>query len=578
MSLRRALSPLHSDAACEEEKVFKRESPEPTFTNGRPVVNNRFSPITRRKLSARSARRVVVDAQQFWTDDMRMTLINEVMACPSLWDVRQPSYRDKQRAAFTWMRVADNVNIAHQTAFNVTSVRKQWKNMKDAFFKKHRSMQGMATDSSAVDLPARWRFMAPMQFLLGTVDTGRRWSNVGGSSASAPSTCSVSDDEVEPQCSTSSSQCRSVDASSLPPRKRPAEPIPLKDAVMVRICDTLEGLQGGRQIDYHDALALKMIDHIDRDVEALLEALLMLLLTDNHRPYVTEAHVPFLETRFRMFDSYLCSMSPSGFYNYLRLYPDDFEALHARLAARLSHLPSHRARLYPDIELHGSAFPTPTPSTWANAVEAFRRQWDYPAAMGALDGKYIACVCPSRSGSTFFNYKGHYSIVLLALVDANYRCIIYDLGASGRSSDAGIFLSSPMKTYLEEHESEFPPPIQVGNVGKGFRLTKRFIRPYPANDADVERAYFNLKLSRFRLLLRPIYASPDNVKSITLAIMILHNLLVDSIGGNAVAERYGICDAHVGDEMDDVEGDVVNDEFGLLTVAYPGANTALLHR
>ncbi|VDL84941.1 unnamed protein product [Nippostrongylus brasiliensis] len=86
-----------------------------------------------------------------------------------------------------------------------------------------------------------------------------------------------------------------------------------------------------------------MIDHIDRDVEALLEALLMLLLTDNHRPYVTEAHVPFLETRFRMFDSYLCSMSPSGFYNYLRLYPDEFEALHARLAARLSHLPSHRA-------------------------------------------------------------------------------------------------------------------------------------------------------------------------------------------------------------------------------------------
>ncbi|WKX89804.1 hypothetical protein Q1695_009004 [Nippostrongylus brasiliensis] len=212
-------------------------------------------------------RRVVVDAQQFWTDDMRMTLINEVMACPSLWDVRQPSYRDKQRAAFTWMRVADNVNIAHQTAFNVTSVRKQWKNMKDAFFKKHRSMQGMATGSSAVDLPARWRFMAPMQFLLGTVDTGRRWSNVGGSSASAPSTCSVSDDEVEPQCSTSSSQCRSVDASSvLPPRKRPAEPIPSKDAVMVRICDTLEGLQGGRQIDYHDALG-NMISTTSRRIE-----------------------------------------------------------------------------------------------------------------------------------------------------------------------------------------------------------------------------------------------------------------------------------------------------------------------
>ncbi|WKX97514.1 hypothetical protein Q1695_013291 [Nippostrongylus brasiliensis] len=54
MSLRRALSPLHSDAACGEEKVFKRESPEPTFTNGRPVVNNRFSPITRQVITYRN--------------------------------------------------------------------------------------------------------------------------------------------------------------------------------------------------------------------------------------------------------------------------------------------------------------------------------------------------------------------------------------------------------------------------------------------------------------------------------------------------------------------------------------------
>ncbi|WKX96357.1 hypothetical protein Q1695_012647 [Nippostrongylus brasiliensis] len=90
-------------------------------------------------------------------------------------------------------------------------------------------------------------------------------------------------------------------------------------------------------------------------------------------------------------------------------------------------------------ELHDCAFPTPNVSTWAMALEGFRTRWDYPAAMGALDGKHIACVCPNRSGSLFYNYKNYYSTVLLALVDANYKCVLYDLGAAGRSSDAGVF-------------------------------------------------------------------------------------------------------------------------------------------
>ncbi|WKY05521.1 hypothetical protein Q1695_006045 [Nippostrongylus brasiliensis] len=61
---------------------------------------------------------------------------------------------------------------------------------------------------------------------------------------------------------------------------------------------------------------------------------------------------------------------------------------------------------------HSEAFPTPTASTWAKTVQEFRRQWDYPAAMGALDGKHVAL--PSNTGSAFFNYKGYFSIVPVA--------------------------------------------------------------------------------------------------------------------------------------------------------------------
>ncbi|VDL78112.1 unnamed protein product [Nippostrongylus brasiliensis] len=109
-------------------------------------------------------------------------------------------------------------------------------------------------------------------------------------------------------------------------------------------------------------------------------------------------------------------------------------------------------------------------------------------------------------------------IVSLALVDANDKCIIYDLGALGRSSDAGIFMNSAMKTFLEEHDGDFPAPVDLGSVGKvGNHIVKK--RDTHSVRSVVEN-YFGILASRFRILLQPIYATSDKVKDITLAIMI----------------------------------------------------------
>ena len=55
--------------------------------------------------------------------------------------------------------------------------------------------------------------------------------------------------------------------------------------------------------------------------------------------------------------------------------------------------------------------------------------------LAALDGKHVAMMKPKKSRSEFYNYKGYFCQVLLALVDAEYRFLWVDLGSSGSSSD-----------------------------------------------------------------------------------------------------------------------------------------------
>ncbi len=59
-----------------------------------------------------------------------------------------------------------------------------------------------------------------------------------------------------------------------------------------------------------------------------------------------------------------------------------------------------------------------------------------------MDGKHIAIKCPRGGGSLYFNYKKFHSIVLMALVDTDYKFIWIDVGANGSASDAQIFQSS----------------------------------------------------------------------------------------------------------------------------------------
>ena len=57
----------------------------------------------------------------------------------------------------------------------------------------------------------------------------------------------------------------------------------------------------------------------------------------------------------------------------------------------------------------------PTEQTWRNIARDFQKLWQCPNCIGAMDGKHIKIRAPPISGSGFYNCKGYFSIVLLAV-------------------------------------------------------------------------------------------------------------------------------------------------------------------
>ena len=106
------------------------------------------------------------------------------------------------------------------------------------------------------------------------------------------------------------------------------------------------------------------------------------------------------------------------------------------------------------------------PEDWKKTEERFRNRWNVPHAVGALDGKHIAIKKPKKSGSEYFNYKGYFSLVLFALVDADFKFLWVNVGASGSLSDAQIFNRSKLKRRSENGTLGLPPPEPLGPGGQ----------------------------------------------------------------------------------------------------------------
>ncbi len=75
---------------------------------------------------------------------------------------------------------------------------------------------------------------------------------------------------------------------------------------------------------------------------------------------------------------------------------------------------------------------------------------------GRQDGKHVAIWYPKKGGSLYYNHKGFHPIVLLGLVDVDYKFIWADMGSNCAVSDTQIFTDSELKEARENNVIGFP--------------------------------------------------------------------------------------------------------------------------
>lgn len=201
--------------------------------------------------------------------------------------------------------------------------------------------------------------------------------------------------------------------------------------------------------------------------------------------------------------------------------------------------------------------PVPSEELWLKTAKRYWELWNLPNCIGSIDGKHIRIKSPAKSGSAYFNYKGYFSIVLLAVADADGLFLSVDIGEYGRNSDGKALRESAFGKALASNQLNLPEPSALpGNYGninfpyyfaadEAFALTNHIMKPYPRRQLTNEKRIFNYRLSRgrrsvecsfgiltskFRVLETPICCEVDKIDNIIQAACVLHNFIRISDG------------------------------------------------
>ncbi|KAL6431953.1 hypothetical protein ACFW04_007406 [Cataglyphis niger] len=155
----------------------------------------------------------------------------------------------------------------------------------------------------------------------------------------------------------------------------------------------------------------------------------------------------------------------------------------------------------------------------------FQELWNMPNCFGAIDGKYIVIQASYNTGTSFFNYKKIFNIVLMAVCDAKYIFTLVDVGAFGSQSDGGVFKESAFEIAFDNNKVEIPDDSCLPGIDIKFPYYMIADEAFPLK-SYIMRSYF---WNRWRIFRSTIIAHVDIAEWIGRAGLYLHNILRKSM-------------------------------------------------
>ena len=65
------------------------------------------------------------------------------------------------------------------------------------------------------------------------------------------------------------------------------------------------------------------------------------------------------------------------------------------------------------------------------------------------------------TGTKYYNYKGFFSMILLAVCDARYNFLLYDVGQYGSTNDSGALAESDFGKAFNQRLFNYPAPEKI---------------------------------------------------------------------------------------------------------------------
>ena len=139
-----------------------------------------------------------------------------------------------------------------------------------------------------------------------------------------------------------------------------------------------------------------------------------------------------------------------------------------------------------------------------------------PHVIGALDSKHIALDYPKGSVTQEYNYKGFYSLFLLAIYGAKYNFTMVDVGQYCSNIDTGVVINSEMGQNFEESSFDLPESESLEGFPVGqlpyylvgddiFPLKLWLMQPYHGQLSE-EKMVFSYRLYRARLTIENTFS------------------------------------------------------------------------